>query len=502
MNIVIVGGGTAGWLAALMISKTHGDSHAITVIESSKIGIVGAGEGSTGLLTDIIQGHGWNYGCNEEDFFRETGATVKLGIRHRDWKQRGHSYIAPIDGTRSGSPDYMLMHAISNDIPFHTSSMNGYFIEKSLSSFFKTDGKIENHSSHAYHFDAFKVGKYFKKICGETIRNVDAVVVDIDLAEDGTVDAVVLDCGETISGDFFIDCSGFKRIFAEKMGNRWISYKKHLPVNAAMPFFKKYGEEQIDPVTTAWAQSSGWMWQIPTQERYGCGYVFCDDFISDEQARREVEASLGTAVEPIRFLKFDTGRLDSMWKKNCLSLGLAAAFAEPLEATSIHSTIVQIQAFVFEYLREDRDETCNSGMMNVYNRRMGKMYDDFRDFLVLHYMTQRDDSQFWRFLKTGETMTSTVRDVLELVKTRPLYAADVDAYHGHAGSSLFNWILAGLGYITKDLAQKDLAFHQNHNVANDVWALHEHNMQISTKNMISNNDLIRFHREQNGYHLP
>lgn len=494
MRICIVGGGTAGWLAALMIKKIQGDSHEVTLIESSRIGIVGAGEGSTGYLTDIIQGNSWNYGCNERDFFRETGATVKLGIRHRDWRHVGHSYIGPIDGSTSvGSDcDYMLLHALINDIPFHTASPNGYMIERSLSNYWPLeDGTLGNTSGHAYHFDAHRVGRYFKKVCGTGVTAIDAEVVDIALDDRGMITSVILADGRCIDADFFIDCSGFKRIFADKLGVPWISYRKHLPVNSAMPFLLPYEDgETIDPVTTAWAQTAGWMWQIPTQDRKGCGYVFCDDFISNDQAQLEIERVLGRKIEPIRFLKFDTGRAERHWMKNCLFLGLAAAFAEPLEATSIHSTIVQLNWFIFNYLRDERDETCNPASTTLYNRRVARMYDDFRDFLVLHYMTTRSDSEFWKWMNTQETATEKVRILLDLIKTRTIQPCDFDSYFGSAGSGLHNWIMAGLGMIGKDLALRDIRFYGREQLAIDSWLMHNHSMERTTGLMIPNTEMV------------
>lgn len=495
MRICIVGGGTAGWLAALMIKKVQGESHEVTLIESSKIGIVGAGEGSTGYLTDIIQGNSWNYGCNESDFFRETDATIKLGIRHRDWRRVGHAYMGPLDGSQSagGDCDYMLLDAIVRDRPFHLASANGYMLDRSLSSFWPLeDGTLGNTSGHAYHFDAHKVGRYFKRVCGDTVTSIDAEVVDINLDQDGMVTSVMLADGRSIEADFFIDCSGFKRIFAGRLGVSWISYSKHLPVNSAMPFLLPYDEgETIDPVTTAWAQKAGWMWQIPTQSRKGCGYVFCDDFISNDDAQREIETVLGRPIQPIRFLKFDTGRAERHWTKNCLFLGLAAAFAEPLEATSIHSTIVQLNWFVFNYLRDGRHETCNPAMAALYNRRVARMYDDFRDFLVLHYMTERNDSPFWRWMSTKETATERVRLLMDLLQSRTIQPTDFDSYFGSAGASLHNWVMAGLGMISKDLATRDLAFYGRQQLAIDSWLLHEHSMRQNIAAMISNTEMVR-----------
>lgn len=496
MKIVIVGGGTAGWLAALMVAKSQGDSHQITVIESSKIGIVGAGEGSTGYLTDIIQGNNWDYGCNEGDFLRETSATVKLGIKHRDWKHLGHEYIAPIDGTISNvvGTDYLLCHALVNDEPFHCASLDGYMIERSLSSFYpnEEENKMINMHSHAYHFDAHKVGKYFKKVCGESVACIDAQVEHIEVNETGFITSVKLDNGQSINGDFFIDCTGFARLFGKRLGVGWKSYREHLPVNTALPFFLPHDEdEKIDPVTIAWAQSAGWMWMIPTQERWGCGYVFDDSFISPGDAVAEIESTLNREIEPIRVLSFDTGRSETLWHKNCLFVGLAAAFAEPLEATSIHSTIIQLNTFVFQHLRDAIDETCNPASIAIYNKSMIKMYDDFKDFLNIHYMSpQRDDSEFWRWMQSGETMTESSRLILELQKTRLLRESDLEQYPGHAGSSLYNWILAGLGYITKEAAEKDLKFYGQEDLGRTVWEVNQYHYQQLCEQMIDNTEFV------------
>lgn len=498
MKIIICGGGTAGWLAALMISKIQQNSHEIIVIESSKIGIVGAGEGSTGYLTDIIQGNSWDYGCNEEDFFNETNATVKLGIHHKDWRHKGFDYIAPIDGSAAqGKIDYTTLHAIANDLPFHKSSLDGYCINQNKSGFyFDEDNKLVNLKSHAYHFDAHLVGKYLKRVCGKSVTTIDSEISNVNTTDKQEITSVELVNGQTVYGDFFIDCTGFSRILAKKLEVKWISYSKYLPVNRAMPFILKHAEDKnIAPVTTAWAQSSGWMWMIPTQTRYGCGYVYSSDFISDDDAKKEIETTLGHEIDPIRVLKFDTGRQEVLWKTNCLFLGLSAAFAEPLEATSIHSTIVQLQAFVFDYLKDDKSATCNNGFISVYNRRMTKMYDDFKDFLNIHYMTDRRDSNFWRHMSSGDTITDTTKMVLEIQKNKSLQPTDFEQYYGCVGAGLYNWILAGLGKLNKNIASDELKFFGGADHASLMWDIHQYSFAKSCENMIDNTDFVKNNRK-------
>lgn len=491
MKIAIVGGGTAGWLAALMIKKVQQESHDVVVIESEKIGIIGAGEGSTGYLTDIIQGNTWDYGCNEADFFRETNATVKLGILHRDWKQLDHEYIAPLDGAAVSTTgtDYLLMHALLNDHPMHAVSDDGYYIEKNWSSFFWENGKIDNTKSHAYHFDGHLVGKYFKKVCGDSVKTIDAQVVDVALSQNGYIESVKLDDGQIVEADFFIDASGFAKLFSKKLDVPWISYSDFLPVDTAIPFILP-PEEEIAPVTTAWAQKYGWMWMIPIQNRRGCGYVYDGSFISEDEAKKEIEQQLGHEIDPIKVIKFDTGRQAELWKKNCLFIGLSAAFAEPLEATSIHSTIMQLNSFVFHYLKDTRDETCNTGCVNRYNRKMGSMYDDFKDFLSVHYAGKRTDSEFWKMMSSGERLSPMAKDIIDMQKTKIVSPNDLDHYFGYAGAALYNWVLAGLGYIGKEEAERELSFYGQHELGRSVWELNSNSRAPLEKIMIKNTEFV------------
>ena len=460
MKIVIVGGGTAGWLAALFISKIHPE-HALTVIESSAIGIIGAGEGSTGLLTNVIAGHPWDFGCNHYDFLKETGATLKYGIKHIGWTPDNNFYYGPLDGTLSLSaiPDgaFAYQHSIDNK-KLHTVSEMGLLLETGKSNI-NSNTKEFTHYGHALHFDAHKVGKYFKKIVlkNNTVKHIDSEVLDITLKETGFISSLKLKNQEIIDGDFFIDATGFSRVLMKKLETHWVSYNKNLPVNSAMPFILDYKEgEMPDPYTTAWAQSSGWMWQIPVLERKGCGYVFDDNFITPDQAQAEIETTLGRKIDPIRVLQFDTGRLENTWVKNCLAIGLSAAFAEPLEATSIHSTIVQLTKFVFEYLKPTADLTINQGSINSYNRTVNRMYDDFKDFLVLHYMGGRTDSEFWKYISSGATKTEFVKDILEMSNSKIPTFNDFNEYYGAAGWPLWAWVLAGTNNLSADISSQEL----------------------------------------------
>jgi tryptophan halogenase len=463
MKIVIVGGGTAGWVTALMISKRH-PHHEIVVIESSKIGVVGVGESTTGRMTDILINLVQDFGCDHNEFIAETGATLKYAIRHKGWTNDiDQAYIGPIDGsaTRDAIPDPLFLwglNRLSNSDLINVAKC-GYWIDKGLSNFNKNTGRFDSYS-HAMHVDALLVGKYFKKITltSEKASHIDDEVVSVALDSlNGYIKSVTLKTEQIVEGDFFIDCSGFNKVLMKHIASTWVSYQKNLPLNTGLPFQLKYKPgEMPEPYTTAWAQKNGWMWQIPLMDRKGCGYVFDDHFTTPDKAQEEIETILGQEIDPIKVIKFDAGRQESAWVKNCLAIGLSSAFLEPLEATSIHSTIVQAHNFVFEYLKNDITDTINEGSRRRYNQRTRELYDDVKDFLVMHYMGGRRDSEFWRMINTGITKTPYVEELLLMAKTKVPSANDFPNYPGSAGWPLYSYVMAGLNLLNAKSGDKDL----------------------------------------------
>lgn len=465
MNIVIVGGGTAGWITALMAAQRH-PHHKITVIESSKIGVVGVGESTTGFFTNVILNDFADFGCDVNEFIVETGATLKYGIKHKGWTNDiDESYIGPIDGswTNASSPDPFFCWGVANlsHDDLLTTARCGYWTKHGLSNY---DIKTKSFPvpTHAMHVDAHLVGKYFRKIAlrNNNARHVDAEVIKVNLDSiTGNIKSVDLHDGSTIEGDFFIDCSGFHKVLIKEMPTKWVSFQNNLPLNTAIPFLMEYDDGEIpEPYTTAWAQKNGWMWRIPLLDRRGNGYAFCDAYTTPDKAVEEIETILGKKINANKVIKFDSGRQESSWVKNCLAIGLSSAFLEPLEATSIHSSIVQARMFVFEYLKPTIEETLNTGSMNIHNDRVRKMYDDVKDFLVMHYMGGRDDSEFWKYIKTGATQTEFVRNLLEMAKSKVPTTHDFPGYFGSAGWPLYSYVMAGLHLIDKDLAKKELGF--------------------------------------------
>lgn len=508
MNIVVVGGGTAGWVTALMISARH-PNHKVTVVESSKLGVVGVGESTTGWMTDVLSNYKFDYGCDHDEFIIETGATLKYAIHHKGWTNNiDKGYIAPIDGSASRNtvPDFLVSWGQHNlqSSDFIKIAKCGYTISHNKSNFDKFNKQFIGFD-HAMHIDANLAGQYFKKITLKKPNTscIDNVVKTVNLnSENGFIKSIILEDGKVIEGDFFIDCSGFNKVLMNAVApGKWISYQKNLPLNTGLPFLLKYKETEMpESYTTAWAQKNGWMWQIPLMDRKGCGYVFCDAFTTPDKAQEEIETILGQPIEPIRTIKFDAGRQESAWVKNCVSIGLSSAFLEPLEATSIHSSVVQAHNFAAEYLKEDLVETMNEGSRKVYNRRTRVMYDDVKDFIVMHYMGGRTDSEFWKMIDSGVTRTDFVDTLLHMGKTKVPSDNDFFNYPGAAGWPLYSFVMNGLNLIDKTASATDLkTLMPGHGDLQSVATEVYYNMQDvwgeSLQNCYSYDEFIRYFRD-------
>ncbi len=408
-RIVVVGGGTAGWLAALMLGDAaRRGKHPcdVTVIESSKIGTIGVGEGTTAVFRQMLQ----HFGLDEAEFLAATGATIKFGIRHRDWRRLGHSYDGPIDDPHrvAGLPGGNLMdhYWVSQGKSVGSGHLFQHLINRNASPFAAVGGQRVpvGPFHHAYHFDQALAGRFLRSK-SKAVQVIDDQVAGLDRnGETGNIRALLLDSGQRVEGDLFIDATGFRRRLIADIGATWIGYGSVLPVNRAMPFWLDIPSgAEIPPVTLAWAQKSGWMWKIPTQERFGCGYVYSDAHITPDQAQAEIETALGHKIEPRNDIKIDAGRLDRNWIGNCVALGLSSSFLEPLEATSIHGTVVQLM--LLSTLLGDPAERARK----AYNGIAAQQVDDFRDFIRLHYVSERRDSAFWQDVATTHPAAVTDR---------------------------------------------------------------------------------------------
>ncbi len=464
-HFVIVGGGTAGWLAALMLQDSARRAKLpakFTMVESSKIPTIGVGEGTTAVFRQMLK----HFGYDEMEFFRETEATIKLGIRHRDWRRLGHSYDGPIDDPHQvmqrpeGAGSYLDIYAASTGKPVPDHHLFGHLLKRDKSAFArKADGKIipVGPFHHAYHFDQALVGKYLRRKSAG-IEIVDAQVMGANKSANGDIASLILDEGKPLAGDFFIDCTGFRRRLITDLGAKWVSYSDILPINRAMPFWLEHKPGvEIPPCTLAWAQTCGWLWSIPTQGRIGCGYVYSDRHTTPDKAQAEIEGVLGHKIEPRNDIKIDAGRLDKPWIGNCLALGLSSSFLEPLEATSIHGTIVQLMIFSQFHLKHPAKMPLRD--RPDYNAAVARQVDDFRDFINLHYVSERDDSPFWRDVK-GQFIGENTRKKLDRWAKNMPSSRDFRPFPGHfphVETTLHYPVLDGLGLLNAQTAKAELA---------------------------------------------
>ncbi|WP_371395928.1 tryptophan halogenase family protein [Fretibacter rubidus] len=405
-NIVIVGGGTAGWMTAAALTATLGKGGLnVTLIESEAIGTVGVGEATLPHIRFFNQ----KLGIDEATLMRETKATYKLGIEFKDWGKIGDSYIHPF-----GDFGFDI-----NRVPFHhyvsraaKLGQNTHLDSYSLPVMAARHGKFQpphpdpnnvlSTFGYAYQFDAGLYAQYLRKFSearGLTRQEGRVVQTNIN-SETGFIDSVTLENGQDIAGDFFIDCSGFRGLLIkDALGVGYRDWTNYLPCNRAVTAACEHIGPSL-PYTTATAKASGWQWRIPLQHRTGNGYVYCSDFISDDEAANTLMADLeGPARTDPKMLRFTTGQRDKCWEKNCVAVGLSGGFLEPLESTGLYLIQEAITNFIELFPTKD----CDAVDRDEYNRIMDISFERVRDFLLLHYVaTTRDDSPFWNHCRTME----------------------------------------------------------------------------------------------------
>jgi tryptophan halogenase len=314
-------------------------------------------------------------------------------------------------------------------------------------------------------------------------------------SENGKLESINLADGSTIDADFWIDCSGFSKALIKEMDGGWVSYENSLPVNAALPYLHQYkSDEDVWAETLAWAQNSGWMWQIPTQTRYGCGYVYCDKFVNEDQALAELEKTTGRKIDPIRNIKFDVGRLNKFWVNNVVAVGLSSGFLEPLQATSIHTTILQME-LLMNVLGEEYESYKPASIF--YNDYIAKIYDDNRDLLQLHYLTDREDTPFWKFCKYELEKTQKVQYVRDISKFKSPSFLEFSLEHGGASWAVWCWTIMGLDIVDKNIAWKTLQNNSSENDAKSVFENLPRQHSIQSISLMKNKDFLRALRNKN-----
>ncbi|MDP9421855.1 MAG: tryptophan 7-halogenase [Pseudomonadota bacterium] len=414
-HAVIVGGGTAGWMAAAAFSRFLNNGYMqTTLIESEEIGAVGVGEAT---IPPILTFNNM-LGINENEFLAATKGTFKLGIEFVDWGGMGERYFhpfGPFGQDLQGVHFHQLYlrerkRRVMQDITAWSMSA----VAASLGRYARPGPKARvplSKLNYAYHFDASLYAAFLRNFAERGgVRRVEGKIVYTNLrGDDGYVQSVTLADGRMIEGDLFIDCSGFRGLLIEQeLGTGYEDWTRWLPCDRAIAVPSSYSG-QPDPFTRSTARDSGWQWRIPLQHRMGNGIVYSSAHSSDDDAEKLLLANLeGEPLADTRRIRFTTGRRKLAWNRNVVSLGLSSGFIEPLESTSIH----MIQGGISRLLTLFPDKRFNPAERDEYNRQMQALFEDVRDFIILHYnATKRDDSDFWNYCRTMELPDSLRRKV-------------------------------------------------------------------------------------------
>jgi tryptophan halogenase len=427
-KIVIAGGGTAGWMTAAWFSSLFKTTPIeITLIENDEIGTVGVGEATTPYIHTFNR---W-LGIDENEFLKFTRGTFKLGIQFVDWGATGSTYYHAFgaNGRDFGSLPFhsvWLRAALERD----DEALSAYNLQAMASAngkFMRPEGKNSPLAelAYAFHFDASLYARFLRRMSEKAgVTRVEGKIHTVNMREDGFISSLSLEGGQTIDGDLFLDCTGFRSLLlGEAMGVGFTDWSQWLPCDRALAVPTRR-EGAAAPYTRSTCKEAGWQWRIPLQHRDGNGLVFSSAFQTEEKAVEVLREGLeGPALAEPRRIKFTTGRRDVFWQKNCVAIGLSAGFLEPLESTSI--MLIQSAITRLQYLFPDG--AFEAADIRDYNVQMAQEYDAIRDFLILHYkQTSRTDSELWRYC-SAMPVPDSLQQRIDLFEARgriPLGAGD------------------------------------------------------------------------------
>ncbi|MDO9193160.1 MAG: tryptophan 7-halogenase [Undibacterium sp.] len=402
-DIVIVGGGTAGWMTAAALSRLLPAGHQIRLIESDQISTIGVGEATIPSIRAFNQ----LLHLDEDEFMRQTQATFKLGIEFVNWGKEGDSYI---HGFGQIGRDQVLAKFYQYWLKLYQLGEVGDLEEFSINTVAPRNGKFMRPPTdmpnspladiaYAFHFDAGLYARYLRGISEQQgVIRLEGRIVDTQLRDaDGFIDALVMENGEHIHGDLFIDCSGLAALLIEKaLHTGYEDWRHWLPADSAIAV-PCQSNGPLLPYTRSTAHAAGWQWRIPLQHRTGNGHVFSSKFMSADEAQSTLLGNLdGEALAEPRLIKFTTGKRKKAWNKNCVAIGLAGGFMEPLESTSIH----MVQTAITRLLSCFPDKDFHQADIDAYNAQSDEEYERIRDFLIMHYkLNAHEGSAFWRYCR-------------------------------------------------------------------------------------------------------
>lgn len=461
-KIQIVGGGTAGWFSAAflarLLERSEGEPCEISLIEASDIPTVGVGEATIPPITQFFQ----RLGLPETEFMRACQATFKLGIKYPGWTHEGsdgYFYHPFFIGGTSRLLDFSnlwLWQTLNGRSPgpyaraCHVSTL---FAENHRAPKLAESGDYQAPVPYAYHLDAGLLADYLKQRFRNRIRHVVDTVTEVALSADGCVSHLVTERHGNLHADLFIDCSGFQSLLLDKtLREPFVSYRSCLLNDRAVAAQVPYpNAARRSPFTTARALGSGWCWDIPLFHRRGVGYVYSSSFVSDEAAEDEFRRHLGPSGRDadMRRIRMRVGRHGNLWVKNCIGVGLAGGFIEPLESTGLDL----IQKGLATLLHCLPDRSFNPELARVYNETMARYYDRIRDFIALHFcVTTRRDTPYWRSCAEDLELSDSLEELLRIWRraSGKIYLTGVGALGEYFGPLSYYCILIGQGCLPAD----------------------------------------------------
>lgn len=402
-KVVILGGGSAGWMTAAALSKFFQSSHCqVTLVESESVGTVSVGEATIPQITLFNS----LLGIDEDEFVKFTKGTFKFGIEFANWKEKGHTYMHPF-GTYGQNMAGLQFHQywLKMFIQGKAPDLSAYSLActAAYKGKFNRSQRIQNsplsNIAYAFHLDATRYAKFLRNYAQERgVKRVEGKVQDVyTRSSDGFVDSLLLEDGQRLDADLFIDCSGFKGLLIEEtLKTGFEDWSEWLPCDRAVAM-QCMPKDEVKPYTKSTAQDAGWTWRIPLQHRIGNGYVYPSKFVTDEEALATLRSQMES--EPItepNFLRWQTGRRKKMWNKNVIAIGLSAGFIEPLESTGLHL----IQTAISRLMSFFPHQGFNNIDTDYFNKQAKLEMEQIRDFIILHYkLTDREDTPFWKQCK-------------------------------------------------------------------------------------------------------
>ncbi|WP_457391879.1 tryptophan halogenase family protein [Roseateles sp. P5_E1] len=451
-HIAIVGGGTAGWMTANLLRHRWARLGVdVTLIESADIGTIGVGEGSTPFLRHFFR----TLGIEERDWMPACDATFKSSIRFPGWSTVAgyESYVHPFfsEADRELGNLFFTNACLRRRGQAADANPRDFFLAAELA----RQRRAPLGTDYAYHFDAGKLGAFLRThAVGLGVRHIVDTVARVELRENGDIAAVHMKSGARVDADLFVDCSGFKGLLiTETLGEPFLPYRDNLFNDRAIAIPTPLVDgEDIPCETVSTALRHGWAWQIPLTTRYGNGYVYSSDFVSDDEAERELREVLGAAAEgaTARRLRMRVGCVKQHWRQNCVAIGLAQGFIEPLEATAL----MLIQLSVEQFIAAMEGGEFERRQQDAFNRRVSEMFEGVRDYVVAHYqLNTRRDTDYWRANRANKNISDRLASLLDVWDRGGDFEAELERHGAKLMYLRPSWycLFAGMGRFPAEL---------------------------------------------------